>query len=161
MSRIESKSPRRWTKSKRRKNGDEEGGETISTPRWKKKKKKEKKRIVENCTISNWNRNYLHDRHNGSSNGSVVSIESNHRFNHRTTTFAMSSERIGVKSQANDWTLRGGKKRGGGQEGRGEEREKKGRKKKRKRDLVAATALYRAGCWIESIGRLLVGDTLF
>lgn len=55
-----------------------------------------------------------------------------------------------------------GKKEGGrGTGGEGGRKGKKGRKKKKKRDLVAATALYRAGCWIESIGRLLVGDTLF
>lgn len=43
----------------------------------------------------------------------------------------MSSERIGVKSQANDWTLRGGKKRGGEAGGEGGRKGKKGKKKKK------------------------------
>lgn len=80
----------------------------------------------------------------------------------------MSSERIGGALNPGERSNgEEGKKGGGGRRREGKRKggkktkEKKEEKKKRKRDLVAATALYCAGCWIESIGRLLVGDTLF
>lgn len=157
MSRIESKSPRRWTKSKRRKNGDEDGGETISIPRWKKKKEKREKtnrrkqiarfriEIVITSTI------VIMDHQMDRSFRSKVIIDL--IIVRRHSRCRANESELNPRRTIERWEE--GKKEEGRQEGRGEEREKKGRKKKgseissrQQRCIVPVVGSSRlGGCW--------------